>query len=417
MKKWKPLRTEFYESAVQMGFYGKEDSGLTGKKDNVRKFWEDVFIKLLCRPYIENLNIQSKKLRILDLGSGSGESFELLTHIPPTNPNESVHKDFILKPVEIEKYYGLDISPSMISQGRLNYRDFSNVTFEHCNLEDGLTPSILKDKPFDMYFSTYGSLSHLNPEQFKFLSGQIFKHAGRGSIFIFDIHGKYSPSWPKYWAETKQMLPYTMAYLLPPDRRDAEKLDWFNLCFWDTVKLKEALNVAAKSAGCELNYLHMLDRSIFTGRHIDTGILSNSPMPLRYQVNRLLDHGYRGEVEHLKIDLSHLEEFKNFNLKAWERLCDYQRKWNRVIYLLEALMHNEDVKVKEFIENTNIELMSDDLKFITWLFRNADRFPVVDYWASIIGPQVAVVLRNLEMSYTEGVGCGHGLVCAVEILK
>jgi len=80
-------------------------------------------------------------------------------------------------------------------------------------------------------------------------------------------------------------------------------------------------------------------------------------------------------------------------------------------------MHNEDVKVKEFIENTNIELMSDDLKFITWLFRNADRFPVVDYWASIIGPQVAVVLRNLEMSYTEGVGCGHGLVCAVEILK
>jgi hypothetical protein len=134
-------------------------------------------------------------------------------------------------------------------------------------------------------------------------------------------------------------------------------------------------------------------------------------------VNRLLDHGYRGEVEQLKINLSHLEEYKQVNPKAWERLCDYQRKWNRVIYLLEALMHHEDAKVKDFIENTNIELMSDDLKFITWLYRNADRFPAVDYWASIIGPQVAVVLRNLEMSYTEGVGCGHGLVCAVEIIK
>ena len=49
MIKWKPNRTEFYESAVSMGFYGREDSGLTGKKDNVRKFWEDVFIKLTGR--------------------------------------------------------------------------------------------------------------------------------------------------------------------------------------------------------------------------------------------------------------------------------------------------------------------------------------------------------------------------------
>lgn len=80
-------------------------------------------------------------------------------------------------------------------------------------------------------------------------------------------------------------------------------------------------------------------------------------------------------------------------------------------------MNSEDKKVKDFIENTNIELMSDDLKFLTWLYRNADRFPVVDFWASLIGPQVAVILRNIEMSYSDGVGCGHGLICALEVIK
>jgi hypothetical protein len=132
----------------------------------------------------------------------------------------------------------------------------------------------------------------------------------------------------------------------------------------------------------------------------------------------LLDHGYRGEVEHLRIDLTHLENYKkNLDKKVWARLVDYQRKWNKLIFLLEALMHSEDAKVKNFLENTDIELMSDDLKFITWLYRNNDRFPVVDFWASIIGPQIAVILRNMEMSYSEGVGCGHGLLCALEVIK
>lgn len=48
-------------------------------------------------------------------------------------------------------------------------------------------------------------------------------------------------------------------------------------------------------------------------------------MPIRYQVSRLLDHGYRGEVEHLILDLKHLEKFKNLNPPAWERITDYQK--------------------------------------------------------------------------------------------
>lgn len=417
MKKWKPNRTEFYESAVSMGFYGREDSGLTGKKDNVRKFWEDVFIKLVTRPFIENRPHDDKKLRILDLGAGSGEGFELLTHIPSSNPSQSSAKDFVLKKSDIELYRGIDLSPAMISQGRANYSDYGNVSFSYANLEDGLPAEVLKDRPYDLYFSSYGSLSHLHPESMEKLMEQIFKHGNNGSILLFDIHGKFSPAWPKYWAESKTFLPYTMAYLLPGDKRKEENVEWFNLCYWSPDELKAMLNRAAGKAGVNVNILYLLDRSIFVSRHMDTGLLSTKPMQYRYQVNRLLDHGYRGEVEHLKIDLSHLDNYKDINPKVWGRLTDYCHKWNKIIYLLEALMNSQDKKVKDFIQNTNIELMSDDLKFITWLYRNADRFPVVDFWASLIGPQIAVILRNIEMSYSEGVGCGHGLICGLEVIK
>ena len=303
MNKWKPNRTEFYESAVSMGFYGREDSGLTGKKDNVRKFWEDVFMKLVTRPFIENRPHDEKKLRILDLGSGSGEGFELLTHIPPSNPSKGVTKDFVLKNSDIELYRGVDISPSMINQGRANYSDYGNVSFEYGNLEEGLPREVTKDKPYDIYFSTYGSLSHLHPDSMERLMEQIFKHSNNGSVVLFDTHGKFSPAWPKYWAEEKILLPYTMAYLVPGEKRQEENIDWFNLCYWDPEELKKLLNKAAKNAGVNINILYMLDRSIFVSRHMDTGLLSTKPMQLRYQVSRLLDHGYRGEVEHLKVDL------------------------------------------------------------------------------------------------------------------
>lgn len=417
MPEWRPNRTEFYETAVSMGFYGREDAGLTGKKDNVRKFWEDIFIKLAARPFIENRISENKKLRILDLGSGSGEGLELLTHIPPSNSATNVKNDFILRLSDFEMYKGIDISPAMIAQGRANYRDFGNVSFEHANLENGLPPAVLREKPFDLYFSTYGSLSHLHPQSLEKLFEQIFRHAKSGSVLLFDIHAKFSPGWPKYWAEKKSFLPYTMAYLVPGDKRKEENVKWFNLCYWDINELKLLLNKAASTADADVNFQYLLDRSVFVGRHIDTGLLSSRAMPVRYQVSRLLDHGYRGEVEHLILDLSHLEEYKDLNPAAYERITDYQKKWNKIIYLLEALMNSEDKKVQDFIENTNLDLMSDELKFLTWLYRNVDRFPVVDFWASIIGPQIAVILRNIEMSYTEGVGCGHGILSAVEIIK
>jgi SAM-dependent methyltransferase len=416
MNKWKPSRTEFYEAAAAMGYYGTDEGGLSGIKDNARKFWEDIFIKKICSPFIENVLSKKKKLRILDIGAGAGDGFDILTHLPPSNPISTDKKHFLMEEFEVEKYLGIDVSQSLISKGRKRFRKNTNVVFEYGDISEGLPYLALQEKPFDIYVSFYSSLSHLEPDSLERLLEQIFKHAKNGSIVILDLHGKFSPSWPKHWGEEKKMLPYTMFYNLP-EQSEKKKIKWFNVCYWSVEELKKKFNSAAKESGVSIGKLFTFDRSIFIGRHMDTGLLSAKSIPLRYQVNRLLDHNFRADISKLKIDLDHLEEFKDINPKAWERIVDYQRQWNRVVYLLEALNVKDDVKVKSFIENTDIELMSDELKFVTWLFRNADRFPVVDFWASIVGPQVAVILRNIEMSYSQGLGCGHGLICAAEILK
>ena len=417
MKNTKPTRAEFYETAVSIGYYGSEASGLSGRKDYVRKFWEDIVIKMACRPYIEKIVSTAKSVRILDMGSGSGDGYELLTHIPCSSQKDNVGSDFILMPSNVEEYNGIDINKQELERGKLKYPQNPNIKFEYANLENGLPSNILDGKSYDIYLSTYGSLSFLEPGQLENLLLQIFNHSHSGSVLVFDVLGKFCPAWPKYWSQTKTMLPYSFSYLELNGKKNYHNVEWIDLAFWSIEGLKNHLLSAASKAGVKLESISFTDRSIFVGRLIDSGLLSNKPLPYRYQVNRLLDNDERAEVRHLKIELDHLDKFKNINGKVWDRLTDYQRQWNRIIILLEALVHRDDLQVKNFLENTDIEVMSDELKFLTWLFRNADRFPVVDFWASVIDPQIAIILRNIEMSYPDAVGCGHSLICAMEIVK
>ena len=374
-------------------------------------------IKMMVRNYMENLLKEQRRLRVLDLGSGSGDGYEMLTHIPPSTPKGNIGSGFIISPAQLEMYAGIDINKQAIELGKVKYSGNPEVFFEYGNLEDGIPSGIQDSKPFDIYLSTYGSLSFLDPGQLENLLVQIFKHSRKGSILVFDVHGKYCPAWPQYWSESGTMLPYSFSYLASNGKRNSNNIEWIDLAFWSVEGLKDQLLTSASKAGIALNNISFADRSIFVGRLMDSGLLSGKPMPYRYQINRLLDPDERAEVEQLTIDLDYLEDFKKINPRVWERLTDYQRQWNRIIILLQALMHQDDIKVKNFLENTDIELMSDELKFLTWLFRNADRFPVVDFWGSVIDPQIAIILRNIEMSYPDAVGCGHSLVCAMEIEK
>ena len=409
MYKIKPA--EFYDIAAQVCFYGLEEGGLAGKKDYVRKYWEDIVIKSTIRSPIEKLLERKSVIRVIDFGCGSGEGFELLTHVPVSQPLSSGEQSFVLSPEQIS-YTGVDISDSMIQQGRKNYETRNNMRFEKADLNKGFP--LIDENPFDIYFSSYSSLSHLEPDKLQRLVEEILNHAEPGAFIVFDLLGKYSPEWPKYWNENKKMLPYNMAYLIPHELRTEESIKWFDICYWTPSMLYDLLKAASEKTEACIQIFQFIDRSIFVGRHMETGLFGAPSFNYRYQINRFFDMDYRGELEHLFINLDWYTVHGETQPEIWARLNDYKEKWNWVINLVEALLHGNDSKVSLLIETVSPDI-SSELKFLTWLYRNAHRFPVVDFWASIMGPQIAVILRNIEMSLGPALGCGHGLLCVVEI--
>jgi hypothetical protein len=267
-----------------------------------------------------------------------------------------------------------------------------------------------------IYFSSYASLSHLAPIKLQTLIEEILNHAKPGAIIVFDLIGKYSLEWPKYWKENRTMLPYNMAYLTPPELRDKEPIQWFDVCFWTPAMLFQTLDAASKKTEMCIEVVQSIDRSIFLGRHMETGLFSAPRLNYRYQVNHLFDHEHREEIEQLLINLDWCAKLEKVQPYVWARLCDYKEKWNCIIHLVEALLHGNDSTVSSLIETTSQDI-SGELKFLTWLYRNAHRFPAVDFWASIMGPQIAVILRNIELSFEPALGCGHGLLCVIEITE
>lgn len=405
---------EFYDIAAQQGFYGLAISGLAGKHDNVRKYWEDIAIKLTVRESIEKLLEKKNKIRIVDLGCGSGEGYELLTHIPVSKHLDSEKgkgKGFALSPDQISTYIGIDVSGSMVEQGRKIYEGKDNVKFEQVDLNKGF--HLIDEQPFDIYFSSYSSLSHLESKKLEILVEEMLNHAEIGSVIVFDLMGKYSIEWPKYWNDNRKMLPYNMAYLISNKEREKE-IHWYDICYWTPSELYKMLDRAMQKTNKKVRIAKCVDRSIFVGRHMETGLFGAPKMGYRYDVNHLFDPDHRAEIGNLYIDLNWCVEFGVSQPYVWERLLDYQTKWNCVIRLVNALLHGDDVLISKLIETTSSDI-SNELKFLTWLYRNAYRFPATDFWASVMGPQIAMVLRNIEMSLQPALGCGHGLLYVVEI--
>ncbi|HVJ21398.1 MAG TPA: class I SAM-dependent methyltransferase [Polyangiaceae bacterium] len=407
-----------YSETVARGHYDVDHGGLFGKHDNVRTYWEDDVTRLALRPFVRNRMVAcaraNRGVRVLDLGCGSGQGYELLTRIRHGELSLNDPQRHVLNAEQLELYLGLDLSESMVEQGRRNYQHVDRVRFEQADLREGLA-SAARERPFDIYFSSYGSLSHLTASELRACLRAILGHAAPGALVVLDLVGRFSLEWPGYWGartEAEKVRPYSMSYLFHERERRSGEIERFPLRFWTGAEVRELCSELADETGAPLVALEMVDRSIFVGRHVDTREYGCDLPPLRRLVNALHEQNVRTHLDRLLIEYTPVQ--------AAAPLNDFFRamaaSWNTVIDFARVRLSGTRVDLvelggwRDFPPALQMALVTLDriVDSVAWM-------DVGDVRANIIEPQLAHVLRRMQHRLQDGRGCGHGLVAVLQV--
>jgi len=404
-----------YTEAVTNGHYDLYQGGLSGKYDNVRIYWEDQIRGIMLRPYLRSMVDRKKKeggrVRIVDLGAGSGEGLRLLTSWIRQEADLRLNRAKVLPYEMIETYIGCDLNEAMVVQGNANYADQPNVIFHQGDFSNGFP---LKDEePFDLYCCSYGSFSHIDDRAMERLLMEIVEHATNRALVVGEWLGRHSIEWPCYWEESgNRMLDYSMSWL-PTKMRSENEPEHFPMRFWLGKEIRSLVDQVARNTKARIRILELYDCSIFVGRHVNTGEYTCSVGPIRSSVNRLHESNLRTDLEDLKVDLTPVEghnELNNyfFNLQfCWNNLVDYcQRR-------LERRQHPVQTEhFRSFPPALQMAMMTLDRVIDTaaWMRMGDPR-------ANIIEPQLGYALRSLEREVQQGAGRGHALIGVFEIRR
>ena len=411
-----------YGTAVAEGLYARESGGLQGKDDNVRRYWEDQITRYAARDFVESLVARKRsslsRIRVLDLGAGSGEGYEILTSLKKKAGGGLVAKEVeVLPPDTLGSYRGLDISPEMVAQGEQIYSDNPKVDFAVGDLADGLGDA-KADPPYDIYFSSYGSLSHLHDDELQRLIEDVYDHFDGEAIFIADLIGRFSFEWQGFWDEPDggtKMHEYSMSYLYPPESRDRAKAQRFPLRYWGGEEFDDFITRLIESRGGRIARRRIWDRSILVGRHMDTAEFNPLAQPIRSAVNHLHEFDRRTQLDSLLFDYAPKRGFPEVN-----RFFEFfQMAWNTVtLAAIEALERWDDADwLREPPPDTYPPPVQESIRTIRNVVRNIKWFRMGDPRANVVEPQLGYILRNLEMDLQQGLGASHGLLAVYEIHK
>jgi SAM-dependent methyltransferase len=408
-----------YAAAVGNGFYARDNGGLSGKYDNVRRHWEDQITRYALGGFIEPSYAAWRRslsrVRVLDLGAGAGEGYELLTSLA-TVGNSVNHADFDLLPADMLGYYrGLDISPEMVEMGRSAYAGVPKVEFETRDLALGLGPEA-DAPPYHIYFSSYGSLSHLHDDELARLIEDILDHQGERALFVADLLGRYSYEWQCYWADSgtdeSNMRQYSMSYLYPDDILDEIEVERFPIRYWSATEFDTFIDGIVEAKGGRVVRRAMMDRSILVGRHMDSAEYNALARPIRAAVNSLHEFNRRTDLSTLVFDYMPQPGFDDLNA-FFDR---FQMVWNAVVYgAIEAVEHAGDPAwLREAPSEEYPPIVQEALTTIRDVVRNAHWFKMGDPRANIVEPQLGYILRDIEIEEGRGFGAGHGLLAMYE---
>ncbi len=399
-----------YNEALKSGLYQKP-TGLLGKYDNVRRFWEDEELGLYLRPYLEQLvarkRERGRRLRILDLGCGSGDGLEFITNIS-SKSLISKHDTEIIEPDMLELYQGIDINVGLLTQAREIYDHRQNACFIQSDFND-----FDAEEPYDLYLANYGTLSHNTDEQTVGLLTNIARQSQDGALIIVDWLGRYSYEWQTLWTKDishNQWMNYVISYLPSVDGEKPPELTYFPLRIMGRGEALHIYQQVKDKTGGVITLCNLADRSSFVGRHMDTSQYNPHCQPLRRLVNSLFEPNVGTNLDEVLIHYVPRDGFTEVNAYH-QRFADC---WNYLVTYTKALL--EGSKPPEALAEMPLPLRRL-LSTMKGVVRVAAGMEIGNARASLVEPQLGYCLRELEMRLQQGRGCGHGLVAIFEVVK
>lgn len=416
-----------YSEAVKSGLYAKK-SGLVGKYDNVRRYWEDEITRHFLQPHlhqlIERTMDRMRRLRIMDLGCGSADGYELLTGIRDREASLHDLEVDMLTPEVLGVYRGVDLSTDLLDQAREIYGANPKMEFVQADFQTGV-PLAEDEEPFDLYFASYGTWSHHNDDATAVaLLADIARRTRNNALVVCDWLGRYSYEWQTLWSNDlseNRNMDYVVSYIYEKQEREAKRdeLQHLWLRLMSRQEVDAIVSEASRESAVEIRVATTFDRSIFTGRHLDTQEYNPYAQPLRAAVNCLHEANVRTELGSLLIDYAPKSGFDFIN-RDFELM---QMCWNTLIKYTDSLLATKVAEEQggdwdpppvpasyPAALRRSMNRMRRLVQGVGWLDAGLPR-------ENIIEPQLGYALRSLMMGLQEGNGYGHGLTAVLEIEK
>jgi len=402
-----------YSEAARSGLYAKR-SGLVGKYDNVRRYWEDEATRHFLRPHLAEqvraVRARGHGLRVLDLGCGSADGYELLAGIRPEAPLAGP-RPALLAGEALEAYAGADLNEDLLAQARDVYGEDPRLGFRQGDFTRGL-PLARDDESFDLYFSSYGTFSHhLDDETSIALLADIARRTREHSLIVCDWLGRHAYEWQELWTNDlheNRVMDYVISYIYPAEEREARRaeLAHLQLRLLGREEAEVLVAEASRRAGVKIEVLELFDRSIFTGRHMDTAEYNAHARPIRVAVNSLHE-------PHVRTDLCRLV-FEYVPKAGFDALNEYftglETAWNALVEATEALLCGERPSLPERAP----EPLRDAVASMQRLVAACDGG---DARENIIEPQLGYALRDMMARLQRGLGAAHGLCAILQVRR
>ncbi|MBD3335355.1 MAG: methyltransferase domain-containing protein [Candidatus Eisenbacteria bacterium] len=407
-----------YSQAVDSGLYARV-TGLRGKYDHVRVFWEDQAARAFLRPHLQPMVDErirrNRDLRLLDLGCGGGDGIETLFSLCRAGAGFDGDDVRLIPRDRLERYTGIDINPGLLDQARRRHQSEAQAVFLQADLRRGL-PFGAGEPPYDVYFTSYGTLSHFDDASLARLLCDVVRHAEPGALVVGDWLGRYAYEWTTLWdadCSREQWMDYRISYIYSREERQGREIQSFPLRLLCPEEILRVTARVEEATGRRLILKTFFDRSLFVGRHMETGDYNPRAIPLRSRVNSLHQPLQRTDLGALLFELDLPDGYP----RPSETLRSANASWNALVrYTREALrrFEGEPAQAGEAPEDAP-EPAQPLLKRMARVIQAARWLDPDDARSEFVEPQLGLALRDLEQAAQSGRACGHSLIGVFEI--